>query len=66
MAKNDRHVVPVDDLIEHDLSVNCWCNPKIEVIGADLLVIHNAADMREVLEDLDNGRIEDLLNEEIG
>lgn len=45
-AHGDLHVVPIDDLREHDLTMLCWCNPRRDheeryVIG------HNAMDQRE-------------------
>ena len=43
-----QHVVPTDDLYEHELLPTCWCCPKI---GAkDFLAIHNSADEREKFE----------------
>lgn len=45
---DDLHVVPVNDLLEHNTdSVECWCDPTIEVDGAILIVIHNSFDGRE-------------------
>jgi len=44
----DLHVVPINDILEHDIdSKDCWCDPKIEVEGAVLIVIHNSFDGRE-------------------
>ena len=49
---NDVHVYPLNDLHEHIIEgVECLCNPTVEVIGADLLRIHNAFDNREVIEE---------------
>lgn len=41
-----RHVVPVDDLREHDPE-GCWCKPTVDAWG---IVIHNALDRREMYE----------------
>ena len=64
MAENDLHVIPVNDTKEHVLSASCWCDLKVEIHGADLLVIHNAADFREVYEWIDNGMQLDLMDVE--
>jgi len=49
---NDTHVYPLNDLQEHILEgVECPCNPTVKVIGADLLIIHNAFDNREIIEE---------------
>ena len=51
MADDDIHVYPVDDEHPHDLiGTKCQCNPTIEVVGATLIIIHNAFDWREVIE----------------
>jgi len=45
---DDIHVVPVDDILPHDTEgTDCWCDPRIEVIGANLLIVHNSFDGRE-------------------
>lgn len=41
------HVVPVNDLREHDTIGYCWCNPEVD---DDLVVIHNSMDERESYE----------------
>ena len=49
----DTHIAPIDDLQEHELEgTGCQCNPRIEVNGAGLLIIHNAYDNREFFEEL--------------
>jgi len=58
--QNDTHVYPVDDASEHVLEgTDCPCNPVIEVHGANLLIIHNAWDHREIIEEAI-----DIMNEE--
>lgn len=43
------HVYPLNDTSEHKLDgADCWCNPTID--EEDHLVIHNAADEREMFE----------------
>jgi len=48
MSKDDVHVVPLNDLLSHNTdSSECRCDPKIEVDGGHLLIIHNSYDGRE-------------------
>ena len=56
-AEPDLHVVPENDLRDHSCSRDCWCAPTLE--GTDpetgqpylsILVIHNSADGRELVE----------------
>lgn len=42
------HVVPEDDLREHDLSTRCWCVPIRE--DDDAIWLHNALDRRDEYE----------------
>lgn len=49
----DIHVYPIGDKKEHKLDgVDCDCSPKIEVEGANLIIIHNAYDHREITEEI--------------
>jgi len=41
------HVIPSNDLREHDTSIRCWCHP---VEDEDGLVVHKALDAREAFE----------------
>ncbi len=51
MANSDIHVYPINDLQEHILiGVDCPCKPDVEVIGAILVIVHNAFDHREIVE----------------
>lgn len=45
----DQHVVPIDDVIGHELTRSCWCHPFIEVSPCEChaSVIHRSADGRE-------------------
>jgi hypothetical protein len=40
------HVVPIGDLREHKMTVDCWCRP----VDDDGVIIHNSMDRREVYE----------------
>lgn len=46
------HIVPVNDLREHDTLHPCWCRPRPDDEHEEL-IIHNAMDQREQYE---NGR----------
>lgn len=48
----DIHIVPLNDLKEHESSDTCHCKPRVEVIGVKLLIIHNAYDNRETIENI--------------
>ena len=43
-----QHVIPVNDMYEHELMPNCWCKPKIYKL--DFIAVHNSADEREKFE----------------
>lgn len=43
------HVIPCDDLREHTLSEDCWCNPSPGDRYSEVLT-HNSADKREEFE----------------
>ncbi len=43
------HCTLVDDLREHDLSLDCWCNPVAD--GEEpSVIVHNSLDGREAFE----------------
>lgn len=50
MPPLDTHITPVDDLREHLESRECWCAPQIDRTGGVVLVIHQSADGRELIE----------------
>ena len=45
------HVIPVDDLIEHDSYEGAWdsciCGPGVEYVGPGWLILHHSLDGRE-------------------
>lgn len=43
------HVVPIADLRDHELSLDCWCKPYVDE-EEESLIIHNALDGREDFE----------------
>lgn len=45
--RDEMHIVPVDDLVAHELENDCVCGPYIEFLGGqDFLVAHEALDGR--------------------
>lgn len=47
----DAHVYPLGDLVVHELTRMCWCNPSVgNSINNIVQVVHNSADGRELLE----------------
>lgn len=53
--RNSCHVVPVNDLIEHEIADECPCGPqqrpeKLEDGSVGWLVVHNSLDGRELRE----------------
>jgi len=50
---NDINVLPVGDIKSHIEDATCPCNPRIEVIRANLLIVHHAWDNRELFEEID-------------
>lgn len=53
------HTIPLNDEREHAPETDCWCEPRVEWVDPETglpwaeggaLVIHNAADCREVAE----------------
>lgn len=44
------HVIPNNDLKPHDESTTCHCEPRVEHINGNMVIIHNAFDGREGLE----------------
>lgn len=49
-STRELHIVPVKDLQEHRLSRICWCEPAVKPENLAVLVVHNAADGRELVE----------------
>jgi len=53
------HILPIDDLEEHEETTTCKCEPRLEIINGEMLIIHNSFDQREVIEE-----VNEILNEE--
>lgn len=43
------HVIPINDLRDHEESAECWCHPSPDDECDDVMV-HNAMDGRELIE----------------
>lgn len=50
MEKNIWHVIPCNDLKEHEDTKLCKCNPKIDKTENGEIVVHNSYDGREFIE----------------
>jgi hypothetical protein len=59
---NDLDIVPTNDEKEHIPGSGCPCQPKVMVKGANLIIIHNAYDFREVKEGMST-LMQDILND---
>lgn len=49
----DIHILPEGDLRPHQETRGCWCVPDLQVVEQTrtVLVLHHAADGRELIED---------------
>ena len=47
---SDVHVIPIADLRDHDETRACWCVPAVIVELYGDVVVHHAADGRELVE----------------
>lgn len=44
----DVHVLPIDDLVEHEEEGDdCVCGPRVEFVEGGKVVVHNSLDGRE-------------------
>lgn len=41
------HVIPINDLKEHECSEQCWCAPTLDAEADGLVYIHHSLDGRE-------------------
>jgi hypothetical protein len=49
--KSDLHIVPLNDLREHETKTReCWCQPTLKSESGTVLVVHQSADGRELVE----------------
>ena len=41
------HVLPINDIKEHEESSTCSCNPEVKIENGEMIIIHNAFDGRK-------------------
>lgn len=44
------HVTPIDDLQPHEESTTCKCEPRVEHVNGNMIVVHYAFDGRHAVE----------------
>ena len=68
------HVIPQNDERPHCIFYECWCNPRVEWLDPETnlpwangscRVIHNAADCREISEQVTGECVDDLSKWEV-
>lgn len=42
------HTIPLDDLIDHEVSDDCVCGPDVEFVSGGLIIVHHSLDGREL------------------
>jgi hypothetical protein len=52
-----QHIIPLNDLKEHEQETTCHCEPSVIWESGNMIVVHNSFDGREGIE-----WTEDLLN----
>jgi hypothetical protein len=46
-------IVPTNDIRDHkDYDTTCECEPKVVFENGEMIIIHNAFDQREIIEEL--------------
>ena len=46
------HILPINDIDEHQETIHCKCKPNVVIKNECTLIIHNAFDKREFVENL--------------
>lgn len=44
------HVLPVNDIEDHEEFSTCKCEPKVIIENGEMIIIHNSFDYREIIE----------------
>lgn len=44
------HIIPINDLKEHEETTTCECCPNVEFENGEMIIIHNSFDNREINE----------------
>jgi hypothetical protein len=50
MSDSEIHSVPVNDLIEHEISEDCVCGPTVEYCNPGWHYMHHSLDNREKID----------------
>jgi hypothetical protein len=45
------HIIPINDLKEHEDCSTCHCHPDVSIEEGDIFIVHNSYDGREIAED---------------
>lgn len=53
-TNNGVHVVPIDDIKEHEMVRSCWCKPALK--HNENVIVHNSLDGREYMETESNSK----------
>lgn len=46
------HIIPLNDLEEHEESSTCKCDPSAQIVNEEIIITHNSFDRRELIEKL--------------
>lgn len=46
------HILPIDDLEEHEESTTCKCKPDVQYEDGNMIIVHNSFDGREFIEEI--------------
>lgn len=49
LGDSEEHIIPLEDLRDHDCSGECWCKPEED--DEDPLWVHKSMDGREAFEE---------------
>ena len=44
------HIIPVNDLKEHEDNSTCHCHPRVQIEDGEMFIVHNSYDHREFKE----------------
>ncbi len=50
MIKMNWHVLPIDDIKQHEETTTCQCEPKVLHENGNMVIVHNSFDGREGIE----------------
>jgi hypothetical protein len=56
------HIIPINDLRNHQEETTCECNPKVDFVDGEMMIIHKSYDEREAFERFE----ERIMQQEIG